>query len=151
MITSWWIAKLICGLLLIGHFVAVATGLYALHSHTIIPALAAQVFVVVGATITLWHYVILKMTAGNLARPSRLVTDRGLFRVIRHPMYAGDLFLYAGLAMLTADPVSLAIAVVGIVAIIGQCRFEDRAMAEAFGNEFGAWKRHTWLLVPRIF
>jgi protein-S-isoprenylcysteine O-methyltransferase Ste14 len=66
-------------------------------------------------------------------------------------MYLGDLILYAGLAMFTCDPFSLALLVVGNIAIVGQCGFEDRMLRETFGDKFDAWKRQTRLLIPRLF
>ena len=150
MITGWWIAKVACGLALVGHLVAMAADLYSLPTFPMFPVLVAQLVVLAGAATTLWHFRLLKSTAGNLARPERLVSDRGLFKVIRHPMYLGDIVLYAGLAMLASDAVGAVLAAIGIVAIVGQARVEDRAMHARFGDEFDAWKQRTGLLVPRI-
>jgi protein-S-isoprenylcysteine O-methyltransferase Ste14 len=151
MISGWWITKVACGLLLVGHFIAVATGLYSPHSLAVIPVRIAQTFVIVGAVLTIAHYILLKSVIGILSPPAHLVTSRGLFRLVRHPMYLGDLILYAGLAMFTCDPFSLALLVVGNIAIVGQCGFEDRMLRETFGDKFDAWKRQTRLLIPRLF
>lgn len=150
MITIWWIAKVAFGLLLVGHLVAVAANLYSLPTYPLVPVIVAQILVVTGALLTLWHYFLLKSSAGDLSRPSRLVNDRGLFTVVRHPMYLGDILLYAGLAMLAADGVAFVLASLGIAGIVGQAVMEDRAMRTRFGDEFDAWKRRTGLLVPRL-
>lgn len=150
MVTVWWIAKVAFGLLLVGHLVAVAANLYALPTYPLVPVIAARILVVVGALLSLWHYLLLRSAAGDLSQPSRLVHDRGLFKVIRHPMYLGDTLLYTGLAMLAADGVGFVLASLGIAGIVGQAVVEDRAMRMRFGDEFDAWKRRTGLLVPRI-
>ena len=148
MISGWWIMKVVCGLLLAGHAIAAFADLYSLHLRLLVPLPVAQAVVVLGAAITIWHFVILKTALPDISRPKTLIVDRGLFAAVRHPMYLGDLILYAGLAMLTGDPVAWILASIGAVAIVGQCRVEDRAMGERFGNEHGVWQRRTHMLVP---
>jgi protein-S-isoprenylcysteine O-methyltransferase Ste14 len=144
----WWLIKVACGLLLAGHFIAFTLGLYATRPLIVIPLPVAQVFVVLGAAITLSHYVILKRATRLLARPARLVVDGGLFSLVRHPMYFGDLIMYAGLAMLTGDLAAVVLAILGAVAIVQQCKIEDRALSERFKSAHERWKSSTRLIVP---
>lgn len=148
--TAWWIIKVACGLLLVVHFVALTVGLYATRPLLAIPLPVAQLFVVIGATITLSHYVILKRSTWKIAQPERLVVDGGLFSMIRHPMYLGDLIMYAGLAMLTGDLAAVVLAFLGAVATVKQCKVEDLALTERFDAAHERWRSTTRLIVPWV-
>ena len=65
-----------------------------------------------------------------------------------HPMYFGDLIMYAGLAMLTGDLAAVILAFLGAVAIVQQCKIGDRALSERFKAAHERWKSNTRLIVP---
>lgn len=141
-VSRFWVAKVTLSLCLIAWAV---WGVAALPGR---PLLAGQMLVVAGATVSLLHYVILKRRAGPLGAPVMLVTDAGLFRWIRHPMYLGDLLLGCGCVLLGHHPAGWLLWVLFAAAVVGAARAEDKMMHQRFGRHFIAWRLRTGLLVP---
>lgn len=148
MTSLWWLIKVLCGLALVAWAVATALGWTPPVPRVAVPLLVAQVTVIVGALVHVVHYGILKRRAGPLEHPDHLVTDAGLFRFVRHPMYLGDLICYAGLAALAGDAIALSLLAVGTVALVAQARHEDAALRTLFPQTFEAWHVRTRLLLP---
>jgi len=146
---GWWGLKVACGAALIALVVdRFLVGLVPIPAAP--PVVLGQMITGLGAVIVVFHYACIKRANPNPATPERLVTHRGLFRWIRHPVYLGDLFVFAGLALLAPSVVALACLLVGGWAVRAQAQVEDRYVAQRFGAGHQAWRRHTGLLVPRI-
>lgn len=82
-------------------------------------------------------------TIKTFDEPSQLVTD-GLFRVTRNPMYLGFVLSLVGVWILLGAlcPVW---GVIGFVVVTDRwyIRFEERMLAERFGQEFEAYRSRT--------
>jgi protein-S-isoprenylcysteine O-methyltransferase Ste14 len=80
----------------------------------------------------------------------RLKTD-GLYRFIRHPSYAGLLVSCTGLVLIFRCWIGLFI-VAGILAILlARIKAEEALLASTFGEEYEAYRRRTWRLVPWLY
>ncbi len=78
------------------------------------------------------------------------VIKKGVFSLMRHPIYLGEILLYLGLLMLS---ISLAAAVVWIVAIAFLryiSRYEERLLLERFGVEYEQYMREVPMWIPRL-
>ena len=76
----------------------------------------------------------------------------GLFRWVRHPSYTGMLLIFIALGLYERNWVSLAILLVfPTAALIYRIHVEERALAEAFGDDYVDYSRVTSRLVPRIY
>lgn len=86
---------------------------------------------------------------GILPAARGLVT-RGPYRLVRHPLYLGELGVYSGL--LIASPSVLAAA--GGIVLLGaqwiRLGFEERVLASEFAADYGAYAARTPRLVPRL-
>lgn len=109
-----------------------------------------QLGVLMGAGLHVGHYWLLRRAAGLLHQPDQLLTDRALYRWIRHPMYLGDLMVAICLAILL-EPLDWLLAGACAVAIVAQCAVEDRLMARSFGAQFDAWSQSSWRLIPYVW
>ncbi|GEM_PF-1922053 len=146
-ITPAWGVKVILGLALIAHFIVV----------TLVPSsgptqelLSYPVFlglVLVGGTINLGHYILLERHLHREAGAG-IITDRGLFRWIRHPMYLGDAILYLAFALYPASLVTAVIYPVALVALWRQSQHEDHQLAAQFPEEHAEWHQQTGLWWP---
>ena len=102
--------------------------------------------------------VVARLTLGKFGSPKvvvqadhRLVRS-GPYRILRNPMYAGDLLLYAGLALGLGAAASAVAAVVSLLPLlVGRIRLEERLLEERFGDEYRAWAARTRRLVPFIW
>lgn len=78
----------------------------------------------------------------------RLV-EKGPYRVLRHPAYAGTLLSFAGLAACTQSLLAAPVVLVPIAAaFVHRIRVEERALRAAFQEEYPAYAARTWRLVP---
>ncbi|MEM9305416.1 MAG: methyltransferase [Pseudomonadota bacterium] len=142
---AWWCCKVQLSLLIVSW----AVFYQALHPETgprlPIPPVAAQGLALLGAGVIGTHYLLLRSAtaAGALER------ERGLFRIVRHPMYLGDLGLYGGLALIAADGVALLLLALFATVQVRLVRAEDRALAKRFGSAWSAWADETGGLFPR--
>ncbi len=75
----------------------------------------------------------------------RLVT-RGVYRYLRHPVYAGINLTLLGLALCLGSQWGLVYYFVLVVPLnLVRARQEDRALKKQFGDEFEEWRQSTWL------
>lgn len=79
----------------------------------------------------------------------RLVTN-GLYRVVRHPMYASFLVLGIGQALLLANWIAglSGLASLGLLIALRLPR-EEAMMIEQFGDEYRGYQRRVGAIVPR--
>jgi protein-S-isoprenylcysteine O-methyltransferase Ste14 len=75
----------------------------------------------------------------------------GPYARIRHPIYTGFLAMYGG-AMLVSGEVHalLAFAVIALL-YLRKLRLEENLFSETFGEEFSAWRRKSWFLMPPLY
>jgi protein-S-isoprenylcysteine O-methyltransferase len=100
------------------------------------------------AILTLRKYFTVDVTI----HPEQQIVTSGLFRVIRHPAYAGSMLSFAGLALALANWISIMVLLVPIsFAFIKRIQIEERALNEAFGAEYAEYCRSTWRLLPWIY
>jgi protein-S-isoprenylcysteine O-methyltransferase Ste14 len=75
----------------------------------------------------------------------------GFYRYIRHPSYLGALLGGTGWVLVFRSGVGLllmALLLVGLFPVIGQ---EEALLASEFGEEYEAYRRRTWRLLPFLF
>ena len=78
------------------------------------------------------------------------VIRKGVFNVVRHPIYLSEILLYLGLLMLS---ISLAAAVVWVIAIGFLhyiSRYEERLLLARFGEDYEQYMREVPMWIPRL-
>jgi protein-S-isoprenylcysteine O-methyltransferase len=79
------------------------------------------------------------------------LVERGAYRYIRHPSYAGLLLAFLGLGVFFASWLSILALVVPIAfAILNRIRKEEAALLAAFGDSYAAYCRRTKRIVPGV-
>jgi len=125
-------------------------------SHAPVPAWArwgGVALMAVGVPLEIWVHRALGAswsTSMEVGHEPELITH-GPYRFVRHPMYALALPIFAGIALLAADWVLIALSVAGLVVILSRLPVEDRMMVEHFGDEYRAYMQRTGALVPRLW
>lgn len=145
----WWNVKVLCGAALIGLMVErYALGLLpALGAPLVLPG---QILVGVGGAVFVMHYLINRARTRVISAPEALVTDGGLYRYIRHPMYLADAIMYFGFLLLAPNYLGFGIYLLALVALYRQAREEDRFIATRFPENHARWREMTGLFTPRI-
>ena len=85
----------------------------------------------------------------NFENTSRLVTS-GLYRFIRHPMYASLLFLGWGMLLKDINPLTINITGILSFAVYLTCKVEEKEMIARFGDEYKEYLRKTKLWIPFV-
>lgn len=80
----------------------------------------------------------------------RLVTS-GIYRLIRHPMYASLLYLGWGAALKSLSPASLALALIATGALVATAKREEVENVTRFGDEYRVYMTRTRLFIPFVF
>ncbi len=78
------------------------------------------------------------------------VINTGVFRIVRHPIYTGAILFYLGAIVMTTSIASAAFWLVIIGFYISICRYEERILTEAFGNDYLEYKKKTGMLFPKL-
>jgi protein-S-isoprenylcysteine O-methyltransferase Ste14 len=81
---------------------------------------------------------------------SALVTD-GIYRYIRHPMYASLLYLTWGAALKSLTPPAVVLALVASAALFATARAEEAENLARFGAAYRDYIRTTRRFVPFVF
>jgi protein-S-isoprenylcysteine O-methyltransferase Ste14 len=115
-----------------------------------------------GGLVLMWGGIALRIwavrTLGSLFRTVVVIQDKhqliiaGPYRLLRHPSYAGSLLTLAGIGLALGSWLSLLVAVLG--ALIGFTRripVEEALLHTHFGDDYTAYARRTWRLVPLIW
>lgn len=82
-------------------------------------------------------------------RPGPLVTS-GLFRRVRHPIYAGMLLVTSGMAAMTADLLSIAVAAAAWVGIPVQARLEEEFLLARYAEGYKVYEAQTGRFWPKL-
>lgn len=81
--------------------------------------------------------------AGRSYMDTRVVVDRGLYAIVRHPQYLGYILLFGGFFCLTQNGISLVLAALGILTIVLHTLEEERECLERFGANYAAYRRRV--------
>ena len=145
--SPWWFAKISTMIALLGWTVfEVLT-----EPAGIAWSWPAQVAIIAGAGLHLWHYLVLKKTVPNLAAADRLCVIGGLYRWVRHPMYLGDLLVVMGLTLVGSGPFSWLLGGAAATAIVGLTWSEDHTLARRFPQVHTGWRQSSWYLLPPLW
>ena len=87
--------------------------------------------------------------AGDFENTARLVTD-GIYRYIRHPLYASLMLLGAGIFFKEINLLTGLAAIVNAAALIATAKTEEGEMLKKFGEEYSRYMERTTMFVPFV-
>lgn len=86
---------------------------------------------------------------GSFENTTRVV-ERGIFKFIRHPMYASLLYLGTGAFLKDIRPVTVAVFLVNVAASVLTALMEEREMKVKFGPAYAAYRAKTKRFIPFV-
>lgn len=82
-------------------------------------------------------------------RAQPVVITKGVFGVVRHPIYLSEILLYLGLLILSISLAAAAVWVTAIGFLNYISRHEERLLHERFGEEYEQYMRQVPMWIPR--
>ena len=80
------------------------------------------------------------------------VVDTGPYRLVRHPSYTGAFIAYLGLGIALDNWLSIAAAVgLPLIPQLVRIAYEERALAEALGEDYRRYMERTKRLIPGVW
>jgi protein-S-isoprenylcysteine O-methyltransferase Ste14 len=86
---------------------------------------------------------------GDFENTTKLVIV-GIYRFIRHPLYASLLFLGTGIFLKDISITTAFLACINLVALVATARREEKEMVEKFGNEYITYMQKTRMFIPFV-
>ena len=87
-----------------------------------------------------------------VVQEAHVVVRSGPYRLVRHPAYAGNLLLYAGLGFALGNLLSLAVLViVPLAGHVPRIRVEEAELTRGLGEPYRLYAEETSRLVPGIW
>ncbi len=97
---------------------------------------------------TLGKYFVTKV---QLTENHELITD-GIYRVVRHPSYTGLICACIGLIIfLESFSAFIAFLILGLPSYIYRIKIEEKALQQAFGQQYERYCRKTHMLIPLFY
>lgn len=141
--------------------ISIATGVFAARNWRLGALPSADLFSVVGvvffalglvlrwwAIITLGRF----FTVDVVIEKDHEVVERGPFRLVRHPSYAGVLLAFVGFALTLRNWAALLVVLVPIfAAFIHRMNVEEEALGRALGDKYVSYMRRTKRLIPGVY
>jgi protein-S-isoprenylcysteine O-methyltransferase Ste14 len=108
--------------------------------------------VVGGYACTLWCYAAMGNTwrIGINRKEKTTLVERGPYRRIRHPIYAFQLVMLAGAALLLPTMVSLAILALHLICALIKAKDEEHYLKTVHGQTYVDYMLRTGRLLPRL-
>jgi protein-S-isoprenylcysteine O-methyltransferase Ste14 len=94
-----------------------------------------------------------KSFSANVAiRDSQKINRTGLYRLVRHPSYSGLMIVLLGIGVHSRNWASLAAVMIPTsLALAYRIHVEEKALEEAFGEDYDSYRRTTKRLIPGLF
>ncbi|MBN2345796.1 MAG: DUF1295 domain-containing protein [Candidatus Aminicenantes bacterium] len=78
------------------------------------------------------------------------VIRRSVFRIVRHPVYLGELLLYLALLLLSLSLAAAGVALLAALFLHVISRYEEKLLLQRFGDEYRAYMRQVPMWLPRL-
>jgi protein-S-isoprenylcysteine O-methyltransferase Ste14 len=117
-------------------------------------ASAAVVLFAAGLLLRWWAIVTLGrfFTVDVTIEKDHELVERGLFRIVRHPSYAGLLLAFVGVALSLRNWAAALVILVPIGgAFIHRMNVEEEALSDALGSRYGEYMKRTKRLLPFVY
>ena len=109
--------------------------------------LASSAVVIVGTLFTIWSLATLGRCFGIFPEVRGLVM-RGPYRLVRHPVYLGEVISAAGLLLAKPHPLIVLIFAAFVALQYSRTIYEERALRAAFPGEYPAFAQRVPRLIP---
>ncbi len=89
----------------------------------------------------------MKTVFGEVREPPAVIR-KGLFNLVRHPMYLSEVLTYLGFTLLSCSLTSLAVTLASWVFLHFISRHEEKMLLARFGEDYGRYLREVPMWIP---
>lgn len=116
-------------------------------------ASGAALLAAAGLALSLWSFLSMPtMAVGHYQLADQPLVERGPYRFVRHPIYAGALLLWSALTVGTASVAVLLVVLLYVIpAYLCYIHGEERMVLRRYGDAYREYRRRVGMLVPRLF
>jgi protein-S-isoprenylcysteine O-methyltransferase Ste14 len=106
-----------------------------------------------GGALRIWPVFVLGERFSGLVamQPGHTLVTGGIYGVIRHPSYLGLLINSLGWSLAFRSGVGVLLTVLLIPPLLARIDAEENLLDSQFGDDYNAYRSHTWRLVPGIY
>jgi protein-S-isoprenylcysteine O-methyltransferase Ste14 len=135
---------------LVGTFLLNAVAYLPVEDTTSTAALLTSSGIIIAGTLwTIWSLATLGRCFGLFPEVRGLV-QRGPYRLVRHPVYLGELISAVGLLVAKPHPLIVLIFAAFVALQFGRTVYEERALTAAFPGEYPTYARRVARLIPGV-
>jgi protein-S-isoprenylcysteine O-methyltransferase Ste14 len=106
-----------------------------------------------GGALRIWPVFVLGNRFSGLAaiQPGHTLVTSGVYGVIRHPSYFGLLINSLGWSLAFRSGVGVLLTLLLIPPVLARINAEENLLHSQFGDEYDAYRSHTWRLIPGLW
>ena len=78
------------------------------------------------------------------------VIRKGVFNIVRHPIYLSEIVLYLGFILLSLSLASMVVWIMAFLFLHFISRFEEKLLLDRFGEEYEKYIREVPMWIPRL-
>jgi protein-S-isoprenylcysteine O-methyltransferase Ste14 len=106
-----------------------------------------------GGALRIWPVFVLgKRFSGLVAiQPGHALVTNGIYSIIRHPSYLGLLINSLGWSLAFRSGVGVLLTLLLVLPLLARINAEEKLLHSHFGNQYDAYRSHTWCLIPGIY
>jgi len=84
-------------------------------------------------------------------REKPCVIRKGVFSIVRHPIYLGEILFYFGLLIMSISLASAVVLFAAILFLYFISRYEEKLLLERFGEEYRDYMHDVPMLIPHLY
>jgi len=78
------------------------------------------------------------------------IIRKGVFGIIRHPIYMSEILLYLGLLFFSTSLAAVGVWIIGIAFLHYISRYEEKLLLAQFGDEYRQYMKDVPMYIPRL-
>ena len=106
-----------------------------------------------GGALRIWPVFVLGQRFSGLVaiQPGHTLVTNGVYGIVRHPSYLGLLINSLGWSLAFRSGVGLILTALLIPPLLARISAEENLLYSQFGDNYNAYRSHTWRLIPGIY
>jgi protein-S-isoprenylcysteine O-methyltransferase Ste14 len=106
-----------------------------------------------GGALRIWPVFVLGNRFSGLVaiQPGHSLVTSGVYKVVRHPSYLGLFINSLGWSLAFRSGVGVLLTVMLIPPLLVRINAEEKLLYSHFGDDYTAYRSHTWRLIPGIY